>query len=220
MTGSRTEQLAPLSGVASIVLLAASTLIFNFYEYLPDPAEIRDHLMDNATQVQVAGYVGILATFFFYWFASSLRSTLRAAEGGDGRASNISFGGAVGAATLMVATFSVLFASGARAGADSGISEIAAVASYDVYGTIFSLGVALGMGVMIAAFAVVAFRTGVVGRWLAWVSAFLALGSISPAAYIFVGLDAVWVLYVSVALYMAGRQTVSSPAPQGGRPPG
>jgi len=205
---SRTERLAPLSGVASIALLGVSTVLFDFYEYLPAPGDIQAHLLDNDTAVTIAGYLGMLAAALLFWFASSLRSTLRAAEGGDGRVSNIAFGGAVGAAVLFVAAYSVMIAAGARAGSDSGISADSAAITYDVYATLVGGGVALALGVAIGAFAVVAFRTRVMPRWAAWASAIIAVGAISPASYVFLGLAAAWVVYVSVTLYMAGRRTV------------
>ena len=207
---SRTERLAPLSGVASIALLAVSTILIDFYEYLPDPADIQAHLTDNDTRVLIGGYVGLLAAALLFWFASSLRSTLRAAEGGDGRVSNIAFGAMVGAAVLFVATFAVTIAAGARAGSTGGISADAATTTYDLSATLTGSGVALALGVAIGAFAVVAFRTRVMPRWVAWASAVIAVGSISPVSYIFVGFAAAWVVYVSVVLYTTGRRTVSA----------
>lgn len=210
-TETRNEQYAAITGVVAIGLLVLGAVLFDFYEYLPEADDIQFHLEDNSTRVQVAGYVGVLAAFFFYWFASSLRAMLRAAEGGTGRVSNIAFGGAIGAGTLMAGGFVLLLAAGARAGTDAGISGIAATTTYDIYGLVFGSAVPLALGVMIAAFSVIALRTRVVPQWLGWASVVIAVGSISPLSYIFVALDALWVVWISALLFLRGSRTVTSP---------
>jgi len=208
----RTERLAPLTGLAAIALVAVSALLTDFYEYLPDPGDIQAHLTDNATRLQWAGYIGIVAAALLLWFGSSLRSTLRAAEGGDGRISNIAFGGAVAAGGLLLVSYSIAIAAAGRAGSEGGITADAAATTYDIYSSLVGGGASAALGVMIAAFAVIAFRTRVMPRWAAWVSAIIGVGAISPLSYIFIGLAALWVAYMSLALYLAGRRTVGTKA--------
>lgn len=204
--GSRTHLLAPLTGLMAIGLIAVSAITFGYFEYLPDPGDVTRHFTENPLAVQVAGYLGLLGTFFLFWFGSSLRAGLRVAEGGDGRVANIAFGGMVGAAAILVVAYSLMFSTGVRAGSSGGIDQGSATFAYDAYTTVVGSGAALALGVAIGAYAVVAFRTRMVGRWLAWASAMIALGSVSPLAYLFVGLAAAWLAYVSVSLYLAGRR--------------
>ncbi len=205
MIDSRTARLAPLSGVAAVAMLAVSTLLINFYSYLPEPADIQEFLTDNWKRVAIGGYVGGVAAFLLFWFAGSVRATLRTVEGDVGRVSAIAFGGGVGAATSVVITYSLLLASAMRAGSDSGISDVAAVTLYDAYGMIFTGAMGVSMAVMIAAFALVSYRTGLTGKWFVWVSWIAAAGTLTPLAYIFLGFDMAWIVYVSIWLYRLQR---------------
>lgn len=129
-----------------------------------------------------------------------MRVALRAAEGGDGRLSAVAFGGGVVAAASLAVTHAVVQAAGARAGSDSGITAEMAATLYDVAGTAYTAGMAMGLSVMIAAFAVVTLRTGFVPRWTAWVGLFIALGGL-VVAWVFIFAQVVWVVVVSVALW-------------------
>ncbi len=201
MTNSFWERLAPLSGVAFVALAVAAALLVNNYDYLPTAGELQEFFTDNATTLQIAGYLGTLSAFFLAWFAGSVRSSLRPAEGGTGRLSAIAFGGGVAAAAIVALAFTILIVGGARGGADGGIGLDTAVTIFDLYGSIFGLAVPVALGVMIGAAAVVAFRTKAWPVWLAWVSAILAVGSISPVAWIFIGIDLLWILVVAIWLF-------------------
>jgi hypothetical protein len=50
--------------------------------------------------------------------------------------------------------------------------------------------------------AVVSFRTGVLPRWLAWVSGVVALGLLTPISYIFLGVALIWLVVVSILFYV------------------
>ena len=200
-----TNRLMSLSGLAAVALLLTSALLFDFYEYLPDPAAIQAHLTENDTLVQFAGYFGLISMFFLYWFASVLRSRLRSAEGGDGTVTNIAFAGVTAAAVLGSAGYSVMLASATRAGSDSGISEGMAALAYDTYGMLVGNGLSVALGAAIAAFAVVSARTHLMPSWFTWVSAIIAIGAISPLGYIFLALAVIWIAYVSVAMWWAQK---------------
>ena len=64
----------------------------------------------------------------------------------------------------------------------------------------------VALDVMIAATAVVAFRTGFLPRWSVWVSGIIALGSFSPVAYILGAAAILWIAVMSLVLYTRGRQ--------------
>lgn len=209
---SRTEQLAPLTGVAFFVLLLAGALLINNYEYLPPASELQGFFTDNATRLQVAGYLGVASAAFLIWFAGSVRHSLRPHEGGTGRLSAVAFGGGVASGALVALAFSVLFVGAARGGDEGGITADAAAVFYDLYGTVVGSALPVAMAVLIGATAVVAFRTRAWPAWLAWAGAVLALGSLSPISYIFIGIDLLWVLVVSILLYTRGRAEVPAPA--------
>lgn len=203
----RTARLAPLTGAASVLLLLGSAIAVGYYEYLPAPGEIGRHLTDNSTAVTIGAYLGLLGAILFLWFAGSLRAALRAAERGDGRVSAIAFGGGVAAAALMAVTYSTVLAAAARAGSTGGIADLEAGTLYDFSSTLQGIGTAYAVAVLIGGYAVVAFRTAMTPRWVAWISAVLAVGSLTPLSYAFLGPDLVWAGAVSIALFAAGRRS-------------
>lgn len=201
MTQSRTERIAPLSGTAFFLLALGAALLVNNYDYLPSAGDLRSFFADAATRLQTAGYLGAASGVFLIWFSGSVRQSLRLGEGGTGRLSAVAFGGGAVGGGLVALAFSMLQAAAARGGTSAGIGADAAALIYDVYGAVIGMALPVALAAMIGAAAVVAFRSRVWPGWLAWVSAILAVGSISPLAYIFVGIDLLWILYVSIWLY-------------------
>jgi hypothetical protein len=63
---------------------------------------------------------------------------------------------------------------------------------------------ATSLAVFIGATAVVSIRTAVFPAWFGWVSALVAFGLLTPAAYIVLALAVVWLLVVSIWLYLKG----------------
>jgi hypothetical protein len=211
---SRWERLAPLSGIGFVVFLIVSTILFNFYEYLPDPATIQAHLADNDSTIQIAAWLGLVGAFLLAWFAGSIRSAIRGAEGGDGRLSAVAFGGGIVAAAMMAAAYSVMGMSAIRAGADSGITGDLAAFSYDLYGILLSSAAAVGFAVLIGAFTVVTVRKGVLAPWTGWVGGIITIGLLTPFAYLALVVVLLWVIVVSVWAYRGQ----SAPPPMAGMP--
>ena len=209
---TRWERLAPQSGIVAVIALVGSTLFIGFYEYVPASETIRDPLMDTPTNVPIGADLGMFGAVALLWFAGSVRAMLRTAEGGTGRVSAIAFGGGVATGTLMIGAYSAMLASSVRAGADGGISGEAATILYDLASTIQGVGMAYAMAAFVGGFAVVAFRTGVAARWLAWVSAVIAIGLVTPVSYAVLGFGFLWVAYVSALAYTEGRRAGATSA--------
>jgi hypothetical protein len=209
MAKSRTEQIAPLSGVAFFVLFLGAALLVNNYSYLPSGGELQSFFTDAAFRIQIAGYIGSVSGVLLIWFAGSVRSSLRPAEGGTGRLSAVAFGGGAVGGGLVAIAFSVLQVGGARGGNVAGIGVETATIIYDVYGAVVGVALPVALAALIGAAAVVAFRTRTWPSWLAWISAILAVGSISPVAYIFIGIDLLWILYVGIWLFITERKATA-----------
>ncbi|MFQ5943637.1 MAG: hypothetical protein ACE5JF_08800, partial [Anaerolineales bacterium] len=92
----------------------------------------------------------------------------------------------------------------ARAGAAGGLSPIAAVISFDLYGALLGNLAAFTFAVFIGATALVWLRTSRSPRWTGWASAVLGLGLLSPIGYFFAALAMVWLIGVSISLYRRG----------------
>lgn len=207
MNKSRLEQLAPLSGLASVVLVIFGAVVISNYDYLPPAEEVADFLNGNPTRVITGAYIAFISAFFLIWFAGSVRSALIAHEGGTGRLSMIAFGGGVAAAVALGISFTAVLSAGLRAGAPGGISPIGAVTMFDLWGQLMGQMFASGLAVLIGATAVVSIRTAVFPTWFGWVSALVAFGLLSPGAYLVLALGVVWLLVVSIWLYIRGRSS-------------
>ena len=212
MARTRTERIAPLSGAAFFVLVVGAGLLVNNYTDLAPGEELQAFFTEGATRIRVAGYLGVLSAVFLIWFAGSVRHSLRPAEGGTGRLSAVAFGGGAIGGGLVAVAFSILAAEAARSGRYGGIGLDAATLTYDLYGSVLGVALPLTLAALIGAAAVVAFRTRTWPTWLAWTSAIVAVGSISPVSYIFIGFDVLWILIVSIWLFTKERtQTATAP---------
>jgi hypothetical protein len=204
MNESRFERITPLTGAVSAGLILIGILVFNYYEFLPPAEQIAEFLNGNATQVSTGGYIGSLAAFFLIWFAGSVRSALLKQEGGTGQLSTIAFGGGVAASIAMGISFIGIFAAGLRASAPDGISPIGAVAMYDFWSQLTGQLFSIFMAVFIGSTAAVSLRSGLFPAWFGWLSILVAVGLLTPFAYAILAFAIVWLLVVSIWLYLKG----------------
>lgn len=204
MNESRFERLSPLSGAAAVIFMLVGIVIFNNYEFLPPAERIAEFLNSNAPQVYTGGYIASLSTFFLIWFAGTVRSVLNAREGGNGQLSTIAFGGGVAAAVVLGISFVGIFASGLRASAQGGITPVGAVTMIDFYAQLTGQLFGIFMAVFISAAAVVSLRTGLFPSWFGWASLVVAFGLLTPYAYIMLTFAILWLLVVSIWLYVRG----------------
>lgn len=202
MNNSRYDRLALLSGVVSVALLVIGAAVIGIYDYLPPADEVAAYLGENSARVIAGGYLGSLSAVFLIWFAGSVRSALISPEGGTGRLSNIAFGGGIGASLAIAIGFTIIVTAGARAGAEGGITLEGAITMHDLWGQILGYVNAIMLGVFVGATAIVSLRTSVLPNWFGWLSLLLALGLFTPANYIFIFPGVLWVLVVSVWLYV------------------
>ena len=168
--------------------------------------------------IQIAFLVEILAFLFFLFFLGNLWSALRRAEGGSGWLSATAFGGGLMSVTIKVASAAPVLAAHYRAG--DGLDPQLARTLQDINDASFYLSF-FPLAVLLAAFAIVAIRSGALPKWLGWIAAALGLafivGGMSGSAdlqYEWAGLPMIlflfWVIAVSVVLMR--RAGVSRPA--------
>lgn len=158
--------------------------------------------------IQIVFLMEILAFLFFLFFLGNLWSALRRAEGGSGWLSATAFGGGLMSVTIKVASAAPVLAARYRAGdgLDPGLSRIL----QDINDASFYLSF-FPLAVLLAAFAIVAIRSGALPKWLGWIAAALGLafivGGMSGSAdlqFEWAGLPMIlftfWVIAVSVVL--------------------
>lgn len=202
MYESRLERISLLSGAAAVVIMIIGILLFNFYEFLPPAEKLASFLQSNASSVYAGGYISSLSSFFLIWFAGSVRKILTENEGGTGHLSGIAYGGGIAAAVASGISFVGIFATGLRAGAPAGITAIGAVTMYDFWTQLSGQLFGIFMAVFISATAVIILRTGIMPAWFGWASLIVALGLLTPFAYAVLGFALLWLVVISIWLYM------------------
>jgi hypothetical protein len=145
------------------------------------PSEVLNYFVDHHDAVHVGELLFSAAAFFFLWFIGTLRSTLAAAEGADGRLAGTAYGaGLVAVATLFVGFG--LQAAAAFHPADNGPDLTRALV--DAGAMIFALG-APAITVFFVANGLVIIRTGYLAPWLGWLALLTALGNAFGVGNIF-----------------------------------
>jgi len=201
MTESRLERLAPLSGVATVIFMVVGSVLFGFYEYLPAADSLVELGNAHATRITAASYIGFLSAVTMLWFSGSLFEYLRQREGAGGRLSMIAFGGGLGTSVAIAAGFAIMLSFAARAGSAAGIDQAEAIILYDLYGNILGGMTAITLSLLIAATAVLSLRENIFPAWFGYASIIIALGLLTPAAYLVLFVALVWLIYVSIVLY-------------------
>jgi hypothetical protein len=215
ITGSRSSaalaRWAALGGILYVVLFIIGTILL--FDGAPDgdasPAKVIAYYSDSGhrDKINIGWIISGLGVFFFLWFLSALRRTVRRHEGDDGFLTALATIGGVVYASLALAALAVN--QGIRTMSDDtyrhqvfpGLIHAANDASYVLHAT----GGA-GASAMIIAASLAALRAAAVPAWAGWLgvaAGILALGSIAffPQAAI-----AIWILVVSGLLFARGAR--------------
>jgi hypothetical protein len=200
---------AMLGGVAYVVLWVIGVILL--FGNSPDsgsaPAKIIAYYSDSGhrDRINVGWIVGGLALFFFLWFLSSLRQTIRRLEGDDGILTGLTSMGGVAYAALSLAAIAV--DTGIRTMSDDTYHHTVypgPIHAADDAGYILHATGGAGASAMIIAASIAGMRAGAVRTWVGWlgiVAGILALASILFFTQLAV---AIWILIVSGALFIRG----------------
>jgi hypothetical protein len=208
---------AALGGILYVVLFIIGTILLFSGEPDSDaaPAKVIAYYSDSGhrDKIAIGWIVAGLGVFFFLWFLSSLRRTVRRHEGEDGFLTALTTIGGGVYATLAFAALAVNM--GIRTMSDDtyhhsvypGLIHAADDAGYILHAT----GGA-GASAMIIAASLAAMRAAAVPKWAGWlgvVAGILALASIAffPQAAI-----AIWILVVSGGMFVRGGRDGESRA--------
>jgi hypothetical protein len=211
---ARGRRLDAATGIVAMVIVGVGFL----FPGAPPTADdnilkINNFLTDNRDQILAGNALIALGTVFLLWWLGSLRSYLRAGEGGEGRLSVAAFGGGVLGIALTLAgaaIFSGLVFKTAAVG-NAAVNR----AFFDVGGDFFAIA-GVGFTVLIGAASCSAARSGALPPWVYWfgtatavvqllgvTSLFASSGFFAAGGAIgFLGFltAAVWVIAVSVLM--------------------
>lgn len=211
------ERLAPLDGIAAVVLWGAGVIVLQGPADQPDndsaPPVALAFFEQHHTAILVGTFLYMLGTLFFLWFLGLVRTRIGPAEGGDRRLSSIAY-----AAGIVVAGAQLLMPAVHAAGAlnHEHLSPDAAQV-YLGLGTAFFYASELAAAVFLLATGLVSLSTRAFPPWLAWASIVLAAWLLLPpigwaaALYAF----PLWLIVVSVLLWRANPVGRSTSPPSG-----
>ncbi len=197
---------APASGIvyAVLVVVGLFLLVIAQIDGKTDQ-EILSHYADggNRTGETIGFILVVVGVLFFLWFASELRSRLRAAESDPGTLSTLAFGAAVAGGALLVGAaaffggMSLAVDISSNFEVDPDLARFAVVGGYG-----FLIGSVLVNLVLVAATSVLALRTTVLPNWLGWAGFAAVVLAVVEVFLLPVFVVPVWVLVVSVVLTM------------------
>jgi hypothetical protein len=204
----RLARYAPLAGVVWVVVLIAS---FVWTGDTPgtdaSTARVAKYWSDHDSEQIASSIIVAVGLIFFVWWAGSLRSALRAAEGATGRLSAISFGGALVFASGGIIALSLTFAVADTVGdVPPVVTQALFILSDDVW-----FWAPIGMALVLLPTAVVALRTGFLPRWLVWLTALIVVAFFTPVAFAGLIASQLWILGVSIMLFRRERAPGSPP---------
>ena len=210
------------TGIGFAVLTVVAFLLPGTPPKADDPtAKIAAFLGDHRKEILVGNFLLGLGAVLFLWFLGSLRSYLRAAEGGEGRLSAAAFGGGVAGIALLLPGGGVLNAVSFDLVKSGGASDELVRAVFDASGAFFALA-GLCFVAFFAAASCSGARSGALPPWAYWsgsavaviqvlggfalfaTSGFFASGG--PMAFIAPLAALAWIVAVSVL--MMGRDGV------------
>jgi len=208
---SKWERWATLSGALAVPFWVASVALISTKVKGSKGPEILTHYQQHSDGILAAGLLWAIGTLLFIWFLGSLRSRYLAAEGGAGRLTALAYGGGIAAATIAM-LIPVADEVGALNKDDIDASG-ASVLHHFSDG--FFVAAEYTLPVFFFASAILVLRYAVLPKWLGWFSILigivLLIGPIGWAAFIFA--TPIWVLIVSVWLYLRTPAAAPTPAP-------
>jgi hypothetical protein len=194
------------------------------------PAEVLTYVVDHANALHAIQLIFGAAGFLFIWFIGTLRSTLGAAEGGQGRLATTAYGGGlIAVAGLMVG--SAMQATATLHAADNGPELTRALIDASL---LVPAVAAPAIAVFFVGNSLSILRSGYLPAWLGWLGLVaalfnaLAIGPVYTDSGVFAadgvfGLFAgfllfiIWVLAASITLYRklgeSGGTTASTEVP-------
>lgn len=166
MNERRHAQLGAATGIAWVALLVLSLAVV-----IPAPPEVKDvpeawarYFIDHRGAIQLGNALIAVGALFYLWFLGSLRSHLRAAEGGTGRLSDVAFGAGVASTGFIFIALTAAFTAALRPDEISPelvrtLNDVGVVAGGATAGAYAALLLATGL---------IALRFGALSRRIGW----------------------------------------------------
>ena len=213
MQTSRLERVGPLAGIAAVLLTIVAVLMTSgdSPDFIDDAASITAYYEDDPGKL-IGGYIAdAFGTILLVVFAAALYVRLGGVR--RGTLPPAAFGGAIGMCAMFLLYDMINLALSFRADEDGSVPADAAVLLNDLSFLVLGVGATMFAAVFVAFAGWSALGSGVLPRWLCYVSFLLALGLlIAPISWAFLPVLLVWVLVVSVLMWIhPGTADVAPP---------
>ena len=204
----------PLTGLAFVALWVATIFVTNDDVDSGDSdSKILAYYAKSGNQDRhIAAFLMVLAaSLLFVWFLAKLREQLMRAEGGPGTLTALAYGAGIAAVVLW--TVSLAFFAGAAFAVDDTSKFQLDPNTYrffnDVGYVIWFSGTTVAL-ITVVATAVASLRTGLLPKWLTWLSFPVALTMLVSFFFIPFLIMLGWILVVSVTFLL--RKETPAPA--------
>jgi len=189
----------PLTGVAFVGLWIGAFALLGDDAGNSDSEILAYYAKDSNRHKHVAAFFMILAAgLFFIWFLSKLRERLARAEGGAHTHTALAYAAGIAAATLWLVAAAFFTASSFALDEDEFTLDPNTYRILDTIGyTAWFSGTTVA-AIAVAATAVLSLRSGLLPRWIAWLSFPVALTMLVAFFFIPFLIMLGWVLVVSV----------------------
>jgi hypothetical protein len=205
------KNLAPLTGALFVVLVLVA--FFALGGNTPDgkdsAAKVVSFYKDNNTKEIIAAIVLALSAVPLLYFSALLRDRGRAALQGRSALPGFAFAGGVVAAGGFMTAATLHFA---LADYSDNIQPAAAQA-INAIDSDFFLPFAIGTVTLVFGTSLMAIRTGLLPKWLGWVGVVLFVISFTPVGFLGFGLSGIWIVVVSILLYLRGQVPTATAPP-------
>jgi hypothetical protein len=206
----RARQLLPLSGVVAVVLIFFSFLIAGEPPDLDAPnSEIVSYYADNDDELKIAAPLLALGSFFLLIFSAAIASLVRGVRRETAPSANVTLAGGI-----MIAVGMTIFAGIAFSAAEA-VDDLgpAALETFHALEMNMFFPLAVGVAAFLLGAGVGTLRTDALPAWLSWAAIVLGVLAISPAGFFAFLAMGVWMLIVSVLLFLRGRSAPEQTAP-------
>lgn len=208
-----TSRVGPIAGVVSVVLTAVAFAMTSsdMPDFIDDPEKIASYYADDPGKLMGGFMVDAFATILLIVFAAALYVRLGGVR--RGTLPPAAFGGAIAMSAMFMLYDALHLSLAFRADEDGAIAPEAGVALNDLSFFAIGMGGTMFAAVFVGAAATSALGSGVLPRWLCYLSFPLALGLlIIPISWVFLPILLLWVLAVSVLMWLQPETATTTPA--------
>jgi hypothetical protein len=207
----KNRNLAPLTGALSVVLVLVAFFALGQSTPGGDDSGLKvvKFYKDNGGREIAAAVVLALSAVPLLYFSALIRDKGRTAMAGRSSLPTFAFGGGVAAAGGFRTTPPLHFALADYA---DDIRPVAAQAINAIDNDFF-LPFAIGVVTLVLATSLMAIRTGLLPKWLGWVGVVLFVISFTPVGFLGFGLSGIWIVVVSILLYLRGQVPTATAPP-------